>query len=239
MTLDHTPEKRAPFSVQTRPRVHFPLDHTGHSEAHQSPKSMTRVSPPRPSTAERRPCPASQEPSNEEGLFQARMPCTNTRCMSASAPEMWQLKHGPPPKRPRFRPVQCYMDPAPFLLPEPDVPMSGSPGEPFQMASSCPVYVAFCQKSEFVGKFAIPDGHQAGTPTVLETLGSIDEEPQGTTPSDGYPEPLGDAGWDTSEDEAMGGQQETEEGEDHAMDQDQDDTQDQDDEVFSFDFSPT
>lgn len=127
-----------------------------------------------------RPNPNSQEQSNEEGLFMAPKPPQAYKMMSQSAPEMWQLKHGPPPKRPRFRPVNCFQDPDPLDLPEPDVPMSG-PDHDAKMASSCPAYVAFCQNDGAgLGRFGVPGDHVRGSPTVLEgldamTLGSIDE----------------------------------------------------------------
>lgn len=185
----------------------------------------------REGATERRPCPSSQEASNEEGLFMARKPLPPGKCMAASAPEMWQLKHGPPPKRPRFRPVQCHVEPTPLDLPVPDVPMS-APGESNQVASSCPAYVAFSRASPDTGEaglgmFRVPDGHQAGTPTPLETLGPIEEELREM-------EGEGDE-WETSDEEGASMDEDPLQG---ASGMDHDGFA-EDDEVFSFEFSPS
>lgn len=178
----------------------------------------------------RRENPSQQEPSNEEGLFMAPKPPAKCVIMSASAPEMWTLKHGPPPKRPRFRPVECFKDPDPFDLPEPDVPMSGS-DLPSKIASSCPAYVAFCSGGASagegsLGRFTVPKTHLAGTPTILENLdammlGSIDEGCHEAT-----------NGWESTDDEMQAAM---------ASDMDEDDKQQEEegnDDVFSFDFTP-
>lgn len=122
---------------------------------------------------ERRPCPADEEPTNFEGLFMAPKPpkSERERALAASAPEFGQMKHGPPPKRPRCRPMQNFVDPSPLDLPRPDVPMSG---EDSLLASSCPAFITFRRSGSYgsngVATFGVPAGHQAGTPTVLEDL---------------------------------------------------------------------
>jgi len=180
-----------------------------------------------PRDGERRPCPSPQE--NEEGLFMALKAPAG---FASSAPEMWHCKHGPPPKRPRVRPVACYTEPAPLDLPEPDVPMSGL-GQA-AMAASCPAYVSFCNAASpdgtslGLGAFQVPHGHRAGSPTTLESVGNslcsmtvIDEEARDTDQS---------GCWDSSEEEVH-----------HApMEQDEEAASGDDaDEVFEFDFSPT
>lgn len=177
----------------------------------------------------RRECPSPQE--NEEGLFMA---LKGPAGFASSAPEMWHCKLGPPPKRPRVRPVACYTEPAPLDLPEPDVPMSG-PGQA-AMAASCPAYISFCNAASpdigtSLGLRAFQIHSPVGSPTVLSPVDNslcfmtaIDEE---------SPEALRDesGGWDSSEEEVHEASMEQEE---EAASGD-----DADEGMFGFDFSPT
>lgn len=228
--LDKTPEK----SLWGHDASICPAQDLADSTAFISEtKAMTIAAPRVGCSSVRRENPSEQEPSNEEGLFMAPKPPGKNVIMSASAPEMWVLKHGPPPKRPRFRPVPCFKEPAPLDLPEPDVPMSG-PDVPSKMAASCPAYVAFCingrslEDSSGLCRFGVPAGHAAGTPTMLETLdsmtlGSIEESKMEGT------------GWESTDDEMFEAQSAMEEETDGS--DDKHDEQD-DGDLFSFDFTP-
>merc|ERR1719183_2389420 len=121
--------------------------------------------------------------------------------LAASAPEMWRMKHGPPPKRPRSRPIQSFHEPEPFNLPGPDVPMSG---EQAVVAASCPAYVSFCKRgSDADGglvKFGVPPNHIAGTPTILEGI-SFGMEGMSMSPHEAECNEVVSDGWVTSDED--------------------------------------